>query len=235
MRGGGHGVWNDVGIKVPIHIAPPFYRTWWAYTIYGLMVIAAGLLIWRRQRKQLDAMTQKHRLSELEKEMALTSAVQKGFFPTESSVRDGGLSLEGFYKSATQCSGDWWWWEARGDDYFILVGDVTGHGAGSAMVTAAVASCFRSLGAKVDDDSRLQEMNDEVLRVSQGQYHMTLTAVNVNISTGEYVIRSAGGVPVFALPPKGRTKVLMCPGMPLGSPHFEMGRLEGKLRPGESC
>jgi serine/threonine protein phosphatase PrpC len=62
---------------------------------------------------------------------------------------------------------------------------------------------------------------------------MTLTAVNVNTTTGEYLIQSAGGVPVFSLPPTGRTRVVMCPGRPLGSPDFEIGRLEGRMTPGE--
>jgi sigma-B regulation protein RsbU (phosphoserine phosphatase) len=101
------------------------------------------------------------------------------------------------------------------------------------MVTAAAASCFRSLGNRVDDDGRLNEMNEEVLRVSRGQYHMTLTAITLDVSTGDFIIRSAGGVPVFSLPPTGRTKVHMCPGMPLGSSEFQVGVLEGRLQPGE--
>ena len=165
--------------------------------------------------------------------MALTSAVQEGFFPIQPSVRDGNFRLEGFYRSATECSGDWWWYEPRSDNYFIVVGDVTGHGAGSAMVTAAAASCFRSLQTRVDDDTRLREMNEEVLRVSRGQYHMTLTAMRVNVATGEFVIWSAGGLPVFTMPARGRIKVHMCPGMPLGSADCEIGRLEGVLAPGE--
>ena len=228
-----HGVWNEQGIRVPIHVKPPPWRTWYAYVGYCLLVAVIIALIWRRQKRQLSALQQAHRLSELEREIELTSAVQEGFFPSEPSVRDGMLRLEGFYRAASQCSGDWWWYEARGDTYFILVGDVTGHGAGSAMVTAAAASCFRSLGMRVDDDARLQEMNEEVLRVSRGQYHMTLTALTLDVATGEFIIRSAGGVPVFSLPPTGRTKVHMCPGMPLGSADFQIGVLEGQLAPGE--
>jgi serine phosphatase RsbU (regulator of sigma subunit) len=76
-------------------------------------------------------------------------------------------------------------------------------------------------------------MNEEVLRVSRGQYHMTLTAITLDVSTGDFIIRSAGGVPVFSLPPTGRTKVHMCPGMPLGSSEFQVGVLEGRLQPGE--
>ncbi len=38
------GVWNEVGTSLSLHIAPPFYRTWWAYMTYLLVML--GLLLW---------------------------------------------------------------------------------------------------------------------------------------------------------------------------------------------
>jgi serine phosphatase RsbU (regulator of sigma subunit) len=229
----GDGRWSTTGVKLPIHVAPPPWRTWWAYTIYGLLTLLVAALFLLRQRSQLAALRRAHRLSELEREIALTSTIQEGFLPPERSLRDRELSLEGFYRPAAECGGDWWSYEQRGNSYMIVVGDATGHGAGSAMVTAAAAACFRSLGTLVDDDTRMHRMNEEVLRVSRGQYHMTLTAVDLDIETGRYDIQSAGGVPVFSLAPGKRARVLMCPGTPLGSPEFEIGRLQGQLVPGE--
>jgi ligand-binding sensor domain-containing protein/serine phosphatase RsbU (regulator of sigma subunit) len=228
-----HGTWGDTVLSLPIHVPPPPWRTWWAFTLYVLLVLLIAGLFYRRHRSQLDALRRTHRLSELEREVALSSAVQEGFFPPTRSVQDGTFRLEAFYRAAAQCGGDWWSYEARDNSYFVVVGDATGHGIGSAMVTAAAASTFRSLGPGVDDRARLQAMNDEVLRVSRGQYHMTLTAVEINLFTGQYVVRSAGGVPVFALAPGARARVLMCPGTPLGSQEFEIGVLEGQLAPGE--
>lgn len=229
----GHGVWSEAGVTIAIKVAPPPWRTWWAYCLYAALVVLIGGLLYRRHRGQLDALRRSHRLSELEREVALTTAVQEGFFPVERSVRDNSLALEAFYRAAAQCGGDWWTYESRGDNYLMIVGDVTGHGIGSAMVVAAAAATFRSVGRSVDDDARLWAMNEEVLRVSRGQYHMTLTAVELDLRTGRYLIRSAGGVPVFSLAPGSRARVLMCPGTPLGSTDFELGRLEGQLAPGE--
>ncbi|KNF09198.1 sensor signal transduction histidine kinase [Gottschalkia purinilytica] len=33
------GVWNDIGASVKIKINPPYWRTWWAYCIYILIII----------------------------------------------------------------------------------------------------------------------------------------------------------------------------------------------------
>jgi signal transduction histidine kinase/ligand-binding sensor domain-containing protein/DNA-binding response OmpR family regulator len=38
------GVWNDEGTSLSLRIAPPFYRTWWAYMTYFLALV--GLLLW---------------------------------------------------------------------------------------------------------------------------------------------------------------------------------------------
>jgi serine phosphatase RsbU (regulator of sigma subunit) len=53
---------------------------------------------------------------------------------------DLGCDLVGFYRGAEKCSGDWWWYEHISQDkLWVIVADVTGHGAGPAMLTAAVA------------------------------------------------------------------------------------------------
>ncbi len=33
------GVWNEEGASIKLIIAPPFYLTWWAYTLYGIIFI----------------------------------------------------------------------------------------------------------------------------------------------------------------------------------------------------
>lgn len=48
-----HGVWNEAGRRLAIQVAPPPWRTAWAYAAYGLAL--AGLLyaVWRRQQQRL--------------------------------------------------------------------------------------------------------------------------------------------------------------------------------------
>jgi ligand-binding sensor domain-containing protein/signal transduction histidine kinase len=36
------GFWNEEGTHVAIRIKPPWWKTWWAYSVYGLLVIAVG-------------------------------------------------------------------------------------------------------------------------------------------------------------------------------------------------
>ena len=47
------GVWNEEGVSLLVIIQPPWWRTWWAYCIYGLLIIVAVFLVHRYQREKL--------------------------------------------------------------------------------------------------------------------------------------------------------------------------------------
>lgn len=48
-----NGVWNEKGASLIFRITPPWWRTWWAYIIYGLLAVAVVFLIDRFQRRRL--------------------------------------------------------------------------------------------------------------------------------------------------------------------------------------
>lgn len=44
-------VWNEEGASIHIIIQPPFYRSWWAYTIYVILAIGlVTLIVWSRNK-----------------------------------------------------------------------------------------------------------------------------------------------------------------------------------------
>ena len=46
------GVWNEQGVAVPVVILPPPWRTWWAYSLYGVLAVSclSGYL-WSHRKK----------------------------------------------------------------------------------------------------------------------------------------------------------------------------------------
>ena len=61
------GVWNEEGATLVIVIAPPWWKTWWAYSLYGIAF--AGLLVAaRRNIIQRERLTSKLKLEHLELE-----------------------------------------------------------------------------------------------------------------------------------------------------------------------
>ncbi|MDP4258534.1 MAG: two-component regulator propeller domain-containing protein [Bacteroidota bacterium] len=47
------GLWNNAGAAMKVIIYPPWWRTWWAWTLYVLCALAVLWLIDRRRRKRL--------------------------------------------------------------------------------------------------------------------------------------------------------------------------------------
>lgn len=232
-----HGAWNETGIALKLKVTPPLWRTWPAYGVYVLLLAAAAYLVIRLQRARVQRAEREGRLAVVERDLELTGAVQTGFLPEHNEIHTQHLQLFGFYRPADACSGDWWWYEPLpGGRHLILVGDVTGHGPGPAMVTAAVATAFRVLIEDGLDNVQfgLERLNREVLRVAKGKYHMTMAAIELYDDTGEWVFYSAGAPPMLSLNQNGKHKVHFCPGSPLGTETgFETGRVEGRLGPSE--
>jgi diguanylate cyclase (GGDEF)-like protein len=48
------GVWNEAGIRLPLVVVPPPWKTWWAYTLYGLAFVAVIFRYTRVQARKLQ-------------------------------------------------------------------------------------------------------------------------------------------------------------------------------------
>ncbi|MDQ6471663.1 two-component regulator propeller domain-containing protein [Flavobacterium sp. LHD-80] len=59
------GGWNKEVNLVSIQVLPPWYRTWWAYTLY-LLAIAGGLFVYLDYQKNKEALKYKVKIAELE-------------------------------------------------------------------------------------------------------------------------------------------------------------------------
>jgi signal transduction histidine kinase/ligand-binding sensor domain-containing protein/DNA-binding response OmpR family regulator len=53
------GIWNEQGASLAILIAPPWWRTWWAYVLYGALALAA---LYGARRYEMNRLRLKSRL-----------------------------------------------------------------------------------------------------------------------------------------------------------------------------
>jgi signal transduction histidine kinase len=72
------GVWNETVQSISIRISPPWWLTWWAYAVYGLMFIAIVIAIDGIQRRRLaEKANQKAKEKELEQAREIEKAYNK--------------------------------------------------------------------------------------------------------------------------------------------------------------
>jgi serine phosphatase RsbU (regulator of sigma subunit) len=159
------------------------------------------------------------------------------FLPKEGTARNAGVGVSGYYRPAAQCGGDWWWYEPLGQDGMrVFLGDVTGHGAASAMVTASVASAFQLLRRTAtgrNTAEMIQELGQHLRNTTDGAYYMTLSAVEVDGSAGRLRWWNAGSPPLFVRRRTGEIEVINLPGAPLGSSGAPPGYTEARVAQGE--
>jgi signal transduction histidine kinase len=71
-----YGVWNDVGKSLVITLLPPWWKTWWAYTLY---LVALGLVIFMSYSELKRRIRVKERSQSLEREVAQSKEIEKAY------------------------------------------------------------------------------------------------------------------------------------------------------------
>ncbi len=91
--------------------------------------------------KFMEEMKEKARI---EGELKVAHLVQHSFFPKHAIIKQN-YSFDGYYRPASECSGDWWGFFEQKNCTTIIVCDATGHGVPAALITAAAHSCISTL------------------------------------------------------------------------------------------
>ncbi|RDB35146.1 MAG: HAMP domain-containing protein [Spirobacillus cienkowskii] len=104
-------------------------------------------------------------------ELETARVIQKSFIPKATNLQVGYFEISGQFQSASECGGDWWHFYPLPDKKLMLfLGDVTGHGTTSAMLTAAVKGyCDSIYGRKISDPSIILEELDLIVRSCGGE------------------------------------------------------------------
>lgn len=133
----------------------------------------------------------------LEKELEVARVIQEALLPPSRLIDRGWIQFQGFFKSASICGGDWWSFsELSGGRLLIVIGDVTGHGVSSAMITAAAKSCCDTLRHVTDGELTvsflLEELNKTIYEAANRKFVMTFFATIIDPAKNEIVFGNAG-------------------------------------------
>ena len=119
--------------------------------------------------------------AELAREVELAATVQAELLPGKGPHVHGDIAVVGSWRPATRCAGDFWGVYPLGDNrVLVTIGDVTGHGVASAMVTAAAIGacdvCVRRGLQQLDLTELVTALDAAVRRVGGGELAMTCFA-----------------------------------------------------------
>jgi serine phosphatase RsbU (regulator of sigma subunit) len=135
--------------------------------------------------------------AKIEQELEVAKTIQETLVPRPEQVTKDTLRFAGFYQPAAQTGGDWWTWaELSGGKILVVIGDVTGHGVPSAMITAAAkAACDVARYVNHEDvtvSTLLEIMNHAIYESAQRRFVMTCFASIVDTKRRTITYANAG-------------------------------------------
>ena len=158
------GVWSEP-IEYSFRVLPPWYRTWWAYSICVLLVL---FLIWgliqmqtkRLQQRQVELeqeveeatseiKQQKEEIEEVHKEITdsidYAERIQFSFLATKEMLNENLGEHFVFFRPKDVVSGDFYWANKLSNGNFAVVNaDSTGHGVPGAIMSILNISSIES-------------------------------------------------------------------------------------------
>ncbi|MCB0366690.1 MAG: SpoIIE family protein phosphatase [Bdellovibrionaceae bacterium] len=141
-------------------------------------------------------------------ELETVKLIQETLFPPDQATL-GPLDIVGYFHPASEAGGDWYHYSMMGEDRaFIWIGDVTGHGAPAAMVTAA-AKAVSSIVEEMEDVTpamALKVMNHAINATAKGNTLMTFFLMSVDFTSGKVVYANASHEPPYVLPVSDKLK-----------------------------
>jgi PAS domain S-box-containing protein len=177
----------------------------------------------------LKDVTERIHFQEQETEHRLAGRIQQGLFPKRPPEIKG-YDIAGAVFPASNTSGDCFDFIPMLDGTTgIVVGDVCGHGMGSALIMASARAYLRSITRYVSDPRVvLGELNDQIFAdlIDVGFITVSLARLDPGRNTLEYA--NAGNWPAYILDSGGNViREIRTGGIPIGL------KAEFKLRPSE--
>ena len=165
-----------------------------------------------------------HEMSEkasLKEQLEVARVVQQMLVPAKDVIVRPFVRLAGHFHPASECGGDWWTVHDLPDEKVLtVIGDVTGHGIASAIITgAAKAACDLArtfTSGRITPGALLEMMNCCIYEAGKQKLMMTCTASIFDPATRSLTIANAGHHFPY-LVRRGALRQLISHGSPLGA------------------
>ncbi|WP_186646311.1 PP2C family protein-serine/threonine phosphatase [Fluviispira vulneris] len=132
---------------------------------------------------------------QLKDSLEMASSIQKSLLP-RPNLNLKNFNISSFYQAAVSIGGDWYNYFVNENEAHIYIGDITGHGIGSALLAGVVTGIFEKHLLKIinenvtpeDPIQLLNDFNKIILKLSNQKLVMTMLALvisseNMNITS----------------------------------------------------
>lgn len=187
----GNGVCSEEPIRYSFSINPPFWRTWWFYTLL-VIAIVVGTYFYVKQReqrlleeKEILETTVEERTKELREQKEIVehqnqhitegieyaSNIQKAILPSEEEMTTAFNGHFVFYRPKDVVGGDFYWTYHDKDIAWAAAVDCTGHGVSGAFMSMIGSDLLNQIviEKKISDPAKVLEEMDKGIKLAFAQ------------------------------------------------------------------
>jgi serine phosphatase RsbU (regulator of sigma subunit)/ligand-binding sensor domain-containing protein len=245
----GDGIWSNKEKQIAITILPPWWKTTFAYIMYGLFIIGGfvgldhfqrrRLMSKARERAKIKDAEMRAQLAEAEndrksKELEEARQLQLSMLPKELPQLPN-LDIAVYMKTATEVGGDYYDFNVGMDGTLtVVIGDATGHGMKAGTMVTAAKSLFNTHAANPDILFTFNEITRCIKKMHIHMLSMCLTILKIQ---GNNIEMSAAGMPPALIYRKQDMAVeeVVLKGMPLGAvSDFPYKLKQSTINPGDT-
>lgn len=155
MASNNDGVWNELPTSYTFTVNPPFWKTWWFFTLSAISALAIIYFIFQMRVKNLVAAKQKlerlveertmeiaaknleleHKNKDILDSINYAKRIQTALLPSKNRVKQHLKESFIFFRPKDIVSGDFYWMEKVGDKVLFAAADCTGHGVPGAFMS----------------------------------------------------------------------------------------------------
>ena len=204
------GIWNEVGATYKLTILPPWYRTYFAYASYVLLLAFGFRSFGKYQaKKSLEQADNERRAGELEEAKKIQESMLPKVFPSSKQ-----FDVSAGLVTSTEIGGDYYDFFENKNSLYAVCGDATGHGTASGMMVSIIKSGLNGLPA-LSTNKVLYELNNIVKKIDLGTLKMSLNICE--IKKDSIMLSSAAMPPIYLYNSKSKkTEEILIRGLPLG-------------------
>jgi ligand-binding sensor domain-containing protein/serine phosphatase RsbU (regulator of sigma subunit) len=214
------GIWNESAASLQIYIVPPWWQTWWAYSVYviGFLGFLVGIRSYELNRRKEK---EDRRILELEnerksRELEEARELQLSMLPRELPVLPQ-LDIAAYLKTATEVGGDFYDFHLNEEGILTtIVADATGHGMQAGTMVTATKGLFQNLAELADLGLMYHQFNRAICAMGLQPRLNALLALRIKETQLEII---NGGMPGLLIYKKRNNAIeeIEASGPPLGA------------------
>ncbi len=228
------GVWSKDNPSIIITINPPWWKTGWAYSFYGLFLILGIIIGDRIQRHRVVKREREHaELKQKTQELEEARKLQLSMLPKDVPQVPN-LDIAVYMQTATEVGGDYYDFRIAPDRSLnIALGDATGHGMQAGTLVTIMKGIFTIEADESDVIPFFQKSVQAIKEIKLGRLMMAFAFLKIK---GTELSLSNAGVPPVYIYRKDKNEVeeIDNKGMPLGAmSNFPYKETKTELKSGD--